>query len=67
VRGRARRDAFLLASAAADAEMMRVLLAGADPSLVTDTRTTPIMAASGLNRGIGESPITEAQALGTSF
>jgi ankyrin repeat protein len=55
---------FLLASAAADVEMMRVLLtAGADPSLVTDTKTTPVMAASGLNRGIGESPIAEAQAL----
>ena len=55
---------FLIASAAADVEMMRVLLAaGADPTLVTDTHTTPVMAASGLNRGIGESPITEAQAL----
>ena len=55
---------FLLASAAADLEMMRLLLAaGADPALVTDTKTTPVMAASGLNRGIGESPITEAQAL----
>jgi uncharacterized protein len=55
---------FLLASAAADLEMMRLLLAaGADPSLVTDTRTTPVMAASGLNRGIGESPTTEAEAL----
>src|SRR5258705_11752749 len=55
---------FLLASAAADLEMMRLLLgAGADPTQVTDTRTTPVMAASGLNRGIGESPITERQAL----
>jgi ankyrin repeat protein len=55
---------FLLASAAADLEMMRLLLAaGADPSQVTDTRATAVMAASGLNRGIGESPITEAQAL----
>jgi uncharacterized protein len=55
---------FLLASAAADLEMMRLLLAaGADPTLVTDTRTTPVMAASGLNRGIGESPTTEAEAL----
>ena len=54
---------FLLASAAADLEMMRLLLAaGADPSKATDTHTTPVMAASGLNRGIGESPITEAQA-----
>jgi ankyrin repeat protein len=55
---------FLLASAAADLEMMRLLLAaGADPAHVTDTRTTAVMAASGLNRGIGESPITEEQAL----
>ena len=44
--------------------MMRLLLAaGADPAQVTDTKTTPVMAASGLNRGIGESPITEEQAL----
>jgi uncharacterized protein len=57
---------FLLASAAADLEMMRLLLtAKADPSLVTDTKATPVMAASGLNRGIGESPINEAQALET--
>jgi ankyrin repeat protein len=57
---------FLLASAAADLEMMRLLLgAGADPVQVTDTRTTPVMAASGLNRGIGESPVTEEQALAT--
>ena len=55
---------FLLASAAADVELMRILLAaGADPQRVTDTRTTPVMAASGLNRGIGESTITEEQAL----
>ena len=55
---------FLLASAADDLEMMRLLLAaGADPRLITDTKATAVMAASGLNRGIGESPITEAQAL----
>jgi uncharacterized protein len=55
---------FLLASAAADLEMMRLLLAaGADPAHATDTKATPVMAASGLNRGIGESPIDEAQAL----
>jgi ankyrin repeat protein len=55
---------FLLASAADDLEMMRLLLAaGADPRLVTDTKADAVMAASGLNRGIGESPITEAQAL----
>ena len=57
---------FLLASAAADIAMMRLLLAaGADPALVTSTNATAVMAASGLNRGIGESPITEAQALET--
>jgi ankyrin repeat protein len=55
---------FLLASASADLEMMQLLLAaGADPTLVTDTKTTPVMAASGLNRGIGESPTTETDAL----
>jgi len=55
---------FLLASAADDLEMMRLLLAaGADPKLVTDTKATAVMAASGLNRSIGESPTTEAQAL----
>ena len=57
---------FLLASAAADLEIMKMLLAaGADPSLVTATNTTAVMAASGLNRGIGESSITESQALAT--
>jgi uncharacterized protein len=55
---------FLLASAADDLEMMRLLLAaGADPTLVTDSKATAVMAASGLNRSIGESPTTEAQAL----
>jgi ankyrin repeat protein len=55
---------FLLASAAADLEMMRILLAaGANPALVTDTHATAVMAASGLNRGIGEDPVREEQAL----
>jgi ankyrin repeat protein len=55
---------FLLASASADLEIAQLLLAaGADPTLTTDTKATPVMAASGLYRGIGESPITEAQAL----
>jgi ankyrin repeat protein len=55
---------FLLASAAADTEVMRILLAaGADPALSTDTKATPVMAASGLNRGIGENAIVEEQAL----
>ena len=55
---------FILASAAADLEMMKILLAaGANPKTVSDTKTTAVMAASGLNRFIGESPTTEAQAL----
>ena len=54
---------FLLASSAADVEMMRILLtAGADPRLISESKTTAVMAASGLNRFIGESPTTEAQA-----
>jgi ankyrin repeat protein len=57
---------FLLASAAAYLEIRKILLAaGADPTQITDTKATPVMAASGLNRGIGESPITEALALET--
>jgi uncharacterized protein len=56
--------AFLLASGSVDLEMMKLLLdAGADPTLTTDTKATPVMAASSLNRGIGESTTTEAQAL----
>jgi ankyrin repeat protein len=55
---------FLLASAAADVEMMQILLAaGADPMLATDTKATAVMAASGLNRSVGESALTEAQVL----
>jgi ankyrin repeat protein len=55
---------FLLASSVDDVEMMRILLAGgADPKLMTSTNTTAIMAAAGLNHGIGESPVTEQQAL----
>jgi ankyrin len=55
---------FLLASSVDDVEMMRLLLAaGADPKLVTSTNTTAVMAAAGLNHGIGESPVTEQQAL----
>jgi ankyrin repeat protein len=55
---------FLLASSVDDVEMMRILrTAGADPKLVTATNTTPIMAATGLNHLVGESAVTEAQAL----
>ena len=54
---------FLLASAAADIEMMRLLLAaGADPKLRTKSSMTAIAAATGVNRVQGESNVTEAQA-----
>jgi len=55
---------FLLASSIDDVGMMRLLLAaGADPQLVTNTNTTAVMAAAALNHGIGESAVTEQQAL----
>jgi ankyrin repeat protein len=55
---------FLLASATADVEIMRLLLAaGADPSLKTRSNATAVMAAVGMNRTIGESAVTEDQAL----
>jgi len=54
---------FLLAASVDDVEMMRILLdAGADPKIPTGTKATAIMAATGLNHGIGESLVTEAQA-----
>jgi uncharacterized protein len=54
---------FLLASAASDLEMMRLLLAaGANPKQVTKSNMTPIAAATGVNRVQGESNVTEAQA-----
>jgi ankyrin repeat protein len=55
---------FLLAAATADIEMMRILLAaGADPSLTTKSSHTALMAATGMNRTLGESAVTEEQAL----
>jgi len=57
---------FLLAASADDLEMMRLLLAaGADPKIPTATNATAIMAATGLNHFIGESLVTEPQALET--
>jgi ankyrin len=54
---------LLLAASVDDVEMMRILLAaGADPKIQTATKATTIMAATGLNHGIGESLVTEAQA-----
>jgi uncharacterized protein len=47
--------AFVVAANAADVEMMRILVAaGADPHLVTKTNSNALLAATGLNRGIGE-------------
>ena len=55
---------LLLAASVDDVEMMRILLeAGADPKIPTGTNATAIMAATGLNHGIGESLVTEAQAM----
>jgi uncharacterized protein len=46
---------FIVAANASDLEMMRLLLAaGADPHLTTKTKSNAILAATGLNRGIGE-------------
>ena len=55
---------FLLATAAADIELMRLLLAaGADPAQATRSNTTPLMAAAGVNRPLGESSVSQEQAL----
>lgn len=54
---------LLLAASVDDVEMMHILLdAGADPKIPTATKATSIMAATGLNHGIGESLVTEADA-----
>jgi ankyrin repeat protein len=56
--------AFVVAANAADVEMMRLLLAaGANPHLVTKTNSNALLAATGLNRGIGEIVDNEDQAL----
>jgi ankyrin repeat protein len=56
--------AFIVAANAADVEMMKILLAaGADPHLVTKTNSNAILAATGLNRGIGEIIDDEDRAL----
>jgi uncharacterized protein len=55
---------FIVAANSADVEMMRILLAaGADPHLVTKTNSNALLAATGLNRGIGEIIDNEDQAL----
>ncbi len=55
---------LLLAASIDDVEMMRLLLAaGADPKIATATKASTVMAATGLNHGIGESFVTEPEAL----
>ena len=57
---------FIVAANAGDVEMMRILLAaGADPQLVTNSNSTALLAATGLNRGIGEIIDDEDRALET--
>ncbi len=52
---------FLLAAAGGEAELMQVLAeAGADTSLTTEIRSTPLMAAAGLGRVMGENTLDEA-------
>jgi ankyrin repeat protein len=56
--------AFVVAANTADVEMMRLLLAaGADPHLRTRTNSNALLAATGLNRGIGEIIDDEDRAL----
>jgi ankyrin repeat protein len=52
---------FLLAAAGGDAELMSILAeAGADTSLTTEIRSTPLMAAAGIGRVMGENTLDEA-------
>ncbi|MBM41658.1 MAG: hypothetical protein CL483_07015 [Acidobacteria bacterium] len=51
---------YLLAAAAGDAEVMRLLAgAGADLTLTTDAGATPLMAAAGFGRMLGENTVDE--------
>lgn len=55
---------FVVAANASDVEMMRILLAaGANPHLASKTNSNAILAATGLNRGIGEIIDDEDRAL----
>ena len=48
--------------------MMQLLVkAGADPKIKTATNASTLMAATGLNHGIGENPVTEAEASVTTL
>lgn len=55
---------FIVAANASDLEVMKMLLAaGADPHLLTGTKSNALLAATGLNRGIGEIIDDEERAL----
>ncbi|MGE3507986.1 MAG: ankyrin repeat domain-containing protein [Vicinamibacterales bacterium] len=55
---------YLLAAMAGDTVLMTVLReAGADPSIATKKRSTPLMAAAGLGRILGENSVEEPQLL----
>ena len=55
---------FIVAANASDVEMMRILVAaGANPHLTSKTNSNAILAATGLNRGIGEIIDDEDRAL----
>jgi ankyrin repeat protein len=57
---------FIVAANSEDVEMMRILLdGGADPHMVTKTNSNALLAATGLNRGIGEIIDDEDRALET--
>ena len=55
---------FFLAAMAGDAAVMQALLdAGADPSLTTAVRSTPLRAAAGAGRNLGENSLKQAPLL----
>jgi ankyrin len=55
---------FFLAAMAGDAAVMQTLLdAGADPALTTSVRSTPLMAAAGAGRNLGENSLKQAPLL----
>ena len=55
---------YFLAAMAGDAAVMQALLdAGADPSLATDVKSTPLMGAAGAGRMLGENTVKQAALL----
>ncbi len=55
---------YLLAAMAGDTTLMTMLKeAGADPSIATNKQSTPLMAAAGLGRVLGENSVDEAKLL----